>query len=147
MERILEHLNGSIRQLNGFTEAKTLKRFQLPYWPLALLNDEVLWGILTRAILRVSLPVRAWGTLVNIPHNTSFEWGIVSDINFRVFLTVLPTVYVPHQLVGVPLGQDVTIECYIEAWPAGLNYWKRPNGIEVLHSDDKLVKHCSFSTT
>nr|XP_053630455.1 lachesin-like [Cherax quadricarinatus] len=60
-----------------------------------------------------------------------------SDIHLNHTVSILPTVYVPHQLVGVPLGQDVIIECYIEAWPAGLNYWKRPNGIEVLHSDDK----------
>ncbi|XP_045594022.1 lachesin [Procambarus clarkii] len=65
--------------------------------------------------------------------------GIPPSVSKRIQVEVkfLPTVYVPHQLVGVPLGQDVTIECYIEAWPAGLNYWKRPNGIEVLHSDDK----------
>ncbi|KAK7073136.1 hypothetical protein SK128_005175 [Halocaridina rubra] len=50
---------------------------------------------------------------------------------------IIPTVYAPHQLVGVPIGQDVTLECYIEAWPPGLNYWKRPNGIQVLHTDNK----------
>ncbi|XP_071518504.1 lachesin-like isoform X2 [Panulirus ornatus] len=65
--------------------------------------------------------------------------GIPPSVSKRIQVEVkfLPKLYVPHQLVGVPLEQDVTIECYIEAWPAGLNYWKRPNGIEVLHSDDK----------
>ncbi|XP_042217549.1 lachesin-like isoform X2 [Homarus americanus] len=65
--------------------------------------------------------------------------GIPPSVSKRIQVEVkfLPTVFVPHQLVGVPLSQDVTIECYIEAYPAGLNYWKRPNGIEVLHSDDK----------
>uniref|UniRef100_A0A0P4W610 Ig-like domain-containing protein n=2 Tax=Scylla olivacea TaxID=85551 RepID=A0A0P4W610_SCYOL len=65
--------------------------------------------------------------------------GVPPSVSKRIDVVIrfLPTVYVPHQLVGVPLGQDVTIECYIEAWPKGLNYWKRPNGIEILHSDDK----------
>ncbi|ROT68453.1 putative lachesin-like isoform X7, partial [Penaeus vannamei] len=65
--------------------------------------------------------------------------GIPPSVSKRIQVEVkfLPTVYVPHQLVGVPLNQEVTIECYIEAWPPGLNYWKRPNGIEVLHSDNK----------
>lgn len=65
--------------------------------------------------------------------------GVPPSVSKRIDVVIrfLPTVYVPHQLVGVPVGQDVTIECYIEAWPKGLNYWKRPNGIEVLHSDDK----------
>ncbi|XP_047472928.1 lachesin-like [Penaeus chinensis] len=65
--------------------------------------------------------------------------GIPPSVSKRIQVEVkfLPTVNVPHQLVGVPLNQEVTIECYIEAWPPGLNYWKRPNGIEVLHSDNK----------
>ncbi|XP_050686685.1 lachesin-like, partial [Eriocheir sinensis] len=65
--------------------------------------------------------------------------GIPPSVSKRIDVVImfLPTVYVPHQLVGVYLGQNVTIECYIEAWPKGLNYWKRPNGLEVLHSDNK----------
>ncbi|XP_063585782.1 peroxidasin homolog [Penaeus indicus] len=67
--------------------------------------------------------------------------GIPPSVSKRIQVEVkfLPTVNVPHQLVGVPLNQEVTIECYIEAWPPGLNYWKRPNGIEVLHSDNKCL--------
>ncbi|CAL4091066.1 unnamed protein product [Meganyctiphanes norvegica] len=65
--------------------------------------------------------------------------GVPPSVSKRINVEVkfLPTVYVPHQLVDVPEGESVTLECYIEAWPQGLNYWKRPNGIEILHDDKK----------
>ncbi|KAK4309572.1 hypothetical protein Pmani_018796 [Petrolisthes manimaculis] len=67
--------------------------------------------------------------------------GIPPAVSKRIEVSVkfLPTVIVPHQLVGVPYGQNVTLECYVEAWPKGLNYWKRPNGIDILHADEKYV--------
>jgi len=34
---------------------------------------------------------------------------------------------VPHQLVGAPLGGNVTLECSTEAHPTSLNYWTREN--------------------
>ncbi|XP_064078000.1 lachesin-like isoform X2 [Macrobrachium nipponense] len=88
------------------------------------------------------------GPLLHLPQVTRTDMaaylciasnGIPPSVSKRIQVEVkfVPTVYVPHQLVGVPLGQDVTIECYIEAWPTGLNYWKRPNGIQVLHNDRK----------
>ncbi|XP_068229296.1 lachesin-like [Palaemon carinicauda] len=65
--------------------------------------------------------------------------GIPPSVSKRIEVEVkfLPTVYVPHQLIGAHIGQDLTLECYIEAWPPGLNYWMRPNGIQVLHTDKK----------
>ncbi|XP_068208580.1 lachesin-like [Palaemon carinicauda] len=88
------------------------------------------------------------GPLLHLPQVTRTDMaaylciasnGIPPSVSKRIEVEVkfVPTVYVPHQLVGVPLGQDVTIECIIEAWPSGLNYWKRPNGIQVLHNDKK----------
>lgn len=38
--------------------------------------------------------------------------------------TVAPMVWIPHQLVGVPMFFNVTLECFIEAHPGPLTYWK-----------------------
>ena len=32
-------------------------------------------------------------------------------------------IWVPNQLVGAPLGTDVTIECNTEAYPKAISYW------------------------
>lgn len=34
---------------------------------------------------------------------------------------------IPHQLVGIPVTYNVTLECYVEAYPVSLNYWAREN--------------------
>jgi neurotrimin len=44
------------------------------------------------------------------------------------FVAVPPMVWVPQQLVGASLGATVTIECLLEAHPAALHYWSRPDG-------------------
>jgi len=36
-------------------------------------------------------------------------------------------VWIPHQLVGIPIGFNITLECFIEANPTSLNYWTREN--------------------
>ena len=53
-----------------------------------------------------------------------------------MYRTVPPMVWVPQQLVGVPLGNTVTIECWLEAFPAALHYWAKPDG-QVLHDPSK----------
>jgi hypothetical protein len=44
------------------------------------------------------------------------------------FVSVHPVIQVPNQLVGAPLGTDVTLECYVEASPKSINYWVRHTG-------------------
>lgn len=39
--------------------------------------------------------------------------------------TVHPVIQVPNQLVGAPLGTDVTLECFVESSPTSINYWVR----------------------
>lgn len=34
-------------------------------------------------------------------------------------------VWIPQQLVGAPLGYNITLECHIEAYPVSLNYWSK----------------------
>ena len=42
--------------------------------------------------------------------------------------SVRPKVWVYNQLVGAPLGHDVTIECVIEAYPKSITYWQKTEG-------------------
>lgn len=42
--------------------------------------------------------------------------------------TVHPVIQVPNQLVGAPLGTDVTLECYVESSPKSINYWVKDPG-------------------
>lgn len=49
-------------------------------------------------------------------------------LNFFIFFTVLPNVQALNQLLGAPLGTDVILECYVEAYPNSVNYWiKNPS--------------------
>lgn len=51
------------------------------------------------------------------------------SITFPV--AVPPQLWIPHQLVGTPLGYAVTLECHIEAHPISLNYWTREDGVMI----------------
>ncbi|XP_070525382.1 lachesin [Cardiocondyla obscurior] len=46
-------------------------------------------------------------------------------VSKRVTLAVnfAPVVKAPNQLLGAPLGTDVQLECYVEAFPNTINYW------------------------
>lgn len=45
-----------------------------------------------------------------------------------MFITVHPVIRVPNQLVGAPLGTDVTLECMLEAFPKAISYWIHDKG-------------------
>lgn len=50
--------------------------------------------------------------------------------NFPFFLlicTVPPMLWIPHQLIGVYLYSNATLECIVEAHPTSLNFWSREN--------------------
>ena len=42
---------------------------------------------------------------------------------------VSPNVNVPDQLLGSPLDTDVSLLCYIEAFPRTINFWKRKDQV------------------
>lgn len=54
----------------------------------------------------------------------------VSLVNIKsLFLfSVPPVIKVPNQLLGAPLGTDVQLECYVEAFPNTINYWLKNRG-------------------
>lgn len=35
---------------------------------------------------------------------------------------------IPNQLEGAYVGQDVTLECHTEAYPASINFWTTERG-------------------
>nr|XP_049702245.1 protein CEPU-1 [Helicoverpa armigera] len=57
---------------------------------------------------------------------------IILNVNFS------PTVIVPNQLLGAPLGTDVVLECTVEAFPNTINYWLKNRG-EMLLDGPKYV--------
>ncbi|XP_066583078.1 lachesin-like [Prorops nasuta] len=48
-------------------------------------------------------------------------------VSKRVTLAVnfAPAVKAPSQLLGTPLGKDVQLKCYVEAFPKTINYWMK----------------------
>lgn len=45
-------------------------------------------------------------------------------------------IWIQHQLIGVPLTYNVTLECLVEAYPTSLNYWAKENE-EMIHENHK----------
>ena len=41
---------------------------------------------------------------------------------------VYPIIQVHNQLVGAPLGSNITLDCVVEASPKPINYWARDTG-------------------
>ncbi|XP_026675546.1 lachesin-like isoform X2 [Ceratina calcarata] len=54
----------------------------------------------------------------------------------KVSVDFPPMLWIPHQLVGAPLGYAVTLECHTEAHPTSLNYWTREDGV-MIHESNK----------
>ncbi|XP_055630609.1 lachesin-like isoform X2 [Toxorhynchites rutilus septentrionalis] len=63
--------------------------------------------------------------------------GVPPSVSKRMKLQVHfhPLIQVPNQLVGAPLGTDVTLICNVEASPKAINYWQRENGEMIISND------------
>ncbi|XP_041975562.1 lachesin-like [Aricia agestis] len=64
--------------------------------------------------------------------------GVPPTVSKRIHISVHfhPVIQVPNQLVGAPLGTDVTLECYVESSPKSINYWvKDPPGELIIPSE------------
>lgn len=69
----------------------------------------------------------------------SFVFLFMHKFNFerkKTFYFMLMLSQIPHQLVGVPLGFNITLECFTEAHPTSLNYWTREDG-NMIHDNRK----------
>ncbi|XP_050082857.1 lachesin-like isoform X2 [Anopheles aquasalis] len=64
--------------------------------------------------------------------------GVPPSVSKRIKVSVdfPPMLWTPHQLVGVPVGFNTSIECNIEAHPTSLNYWTREND-QMIHDSLK----------
>ncbi|XP_071447292.1 lachesin-like [Hetaerina americana] len=59
---------------------------------------------------------------------------IILNVNFA------PVIKVPNQLLGAPLGTDVHLECYVEAFPNTINYWIKNRGEMLLDGPKYTIK-------
>ncbi|XP_018327111.1 lachesin-like isoform X2 [Agrilus planipennis] len=55
----------------------------------------------------------------------------------RVTVRFHPMVQVPNQLVGAPLGTDITLVCFAEAYPRSINYWLKDGKGELVFYNKK----------
>ncbi|XP_049834060.1 lachesin-like [Schistocerca gregaria] len=69
------------------------------------------------------------------------------SVSRRIVLSVhfAPSVKVPNQLLGAPLGTDVQLECYVEAFPNTINYWVKNRGEMLLDGPKYLVRESRAS--
>ncbi|XP_047480169.1 lachesin-like [Penaeus chinensis] len=51
---------------------------------------------------------------------------IIVNVSFE------PTIQVPNQLVGSPLGSDLALSCKVEAYPKPITFWRKNNEIMIL---------------
>ncbi|KAM3967431.1 lachesin [Aphomia sociella] len=63
--------------------------------------------------------------------------GVPPTVSKRIHISVHfhPVIQVPNQLVGAPLGTDVTLECYVESSPKSINYWVKDPGELIIPSE------------
>ncbi|XP_067622152.1 neurotrimin-like isoform X2 [Eurosta solidaginis] len=71
--------------------------------------------------------------------------GVPPTVSKRIKVSVdfPPMLLIPHQLVGVPEGFNVSIECFTEAHPTSLNYWTRGEG-PIIHDSYKYKVESSI---
>ncbi|XP_044316694.1 neurotrimin isoform X3 [Drosophila rhopaloa] len=79
--------------------------------------------------------------------------GVPPSVSKRIKVSVdfSPMVWIPHQLVGIPMGFNITLECFIEANPTSLNYWTRENDQMIIESykyeTETIPGHPSYKAT
>ncbi|KAL0128249.1 hypothetical protein PUN28_003482 [Cardiocondyla obscurior] len=66
--------------------------------------------------------------------------GVPPSVSKRMMLHVHfhPMVQVPNQLVGAPIGTNVTLVCHVEASPKAINYWTR-------ESDEMIISNSKYA--
>ncbi|KAJ8736436.1 hypothetical protein PYW08_007092 [Mythimna loreyi] len=74
--------------------------------------------------------------------------GVPPSVSKRITIKVHfhPVIQVPNQLVGAPLGTDVSIECYVESSPKSINYWVRDSNEMVISSSKYEVVNTVISS-
>ncbi|XP_032679470.1 lachesin-like [Odontomachus brunneus] len=72
--------------------------------------------------------------------------GVPPTVSKRIMLVVhfTPMISIQNQLVGAQEGQQMTLECYSEAYPKSINYWTREDVI--ISNGDKYESSFSDNT-
>ncbi|XP_059489055.1 lachesin-like isoform X2 [Neocloeon triangulifer] len=66
---------------------------------------------------------------------------ITLNVNFA------PVIKVTNQLLGAPLGTDVNLDCFIEAFPNAINYWSKNRGEMLMDGKRYVVDEIKKSYT
>ncbi|CAG9790808.1 unnamed protein product [Diatraea saccharalis] len=98
--------------------------------PPDIINDETSTDVSVQELDNVTLSCTATG---HPPPKITWrredhELMLLKKIGGRDFYKVAPSVIVPNQLLGAPLGTDVVLECTVEAYPNTINYWVKNRG-------------------
>ena len=56
-----------------------------------------------------------------------------------ISISVPPSVTVGNQLVGCPIGEKVSLKCFVEASPKAISYWTRKSN-EREYKDELLLE-------
>ena len=59
---------------------------------------------------------------------------VVTRVSFFIFTTVAPVLWIPNQLEGTVVGQQVSLVCQIEAFPTPIVYWTTESGEIIIDS-------------
>lgn len=73
-----------------------------------------------------------------------YSGGNLLEIELFLSISVHPLIQVPNQLVGAPIGSDVTLHCHVEASPKAINYWTRDSGKSVIVKYHSIYPSRSF---
>lgn len=74
----------------------------------------------------------------NVPPSVSRR--IVVNVHFY------PIIQVHNQLVGGPLGSNITLDCMVEASPKPINYWARESGEIIIPNDKYRMEEFDVNT-
>ncbi|UYV78499.1 hypothetical protein LAZ67_16001781 [Cordylochernes scorpioides] len=119
-----------------------------------ILNDKDLMSITRRGVTKIIVPPSLRGTLLQRAHRdfnhpgisqmtrliaAQYYWdGMTNDIRTHLYVPVPPMIWIPDQLVGAPVGSQVTLDCHTEAYPMSINYWTKEGG-DMIISNDKYT--------
>lgn len=53
---------------------------------------------------------------------------------------------IPNQLEGAYVGQDVTLECHTEAYPASINFWTTERGEMIISGNFNYILNLVYAT-
>lgn len=91
---------------------------------LILWNRFIIFGCHAEHCSRIVQQHRQLQLITNTEQRTAFNVCTLNLILIKT-KTVPPMLMIQNQLVGAPIGQNITLECISEAFPKSINYWMR----------------------